>query len=225
MTSTTARTATTSTMTAARILLASLDGRGLPLVVQQQLRPTLIVATILDAEAAGLLTAARDGARDVLRRTEKTTSDDLLAAVVAGCDGRSVASAINRLAISTWSGGAVEIRLPLLERLAAEGVARRVEGRVLTRQRWIIDPDAQRAAVAPFRAALAGESEACAIDDDDQRLLASAAVSAQLTHRIVRTNADGGATPRQVRRRAARILEREPIALAGHRALAAAMAA
>lgn len=221
-----ADTVTLTTFTAARILVASLDQRGRSVVVQQQLRPALVVATMLDAEAAGLLTTTFDGRRTLLRRTEETAADELLGALVDGCDGRSVPSAINRLGLSTWSGGAVELRQPLLERLADEGVVHREEGRALARDRWHTDPETRRVVVAPFLAALAGDVVDEMVDDDARRLVASAAVSTQLVHRIVRAHADPASStnPGQLRQRAMRVLAAEPVALAGHRALAAMMA-
>lgn len=222
-----ADTVTLTTFTAARILVASLDPRGRSVVMQQQLRPVLVVATMLDAVAAGLLTTAFDGRRTVLRRTDETPSDELLRAVVDGCDGRSVPSAINRLAISTWSGGAVDLREPLLERLADEGVLRREEGRMLSRERWYCDPETHHLVVTPLLAVLSGDVVDEVADEELRRLVASTAVSTQLLHRIVRTHADPttSTNPRRVRQRAMRVLETEPFAVAGHRALAAVMGA
>lgn len=227
MTSTAADTVTLTTFTAARILVASLDLRGRSVVVQQQLRPVLVVATMLDAAAAGLLTTSFNGRRTVLRRTDETADDELLAAVVDRCEGRSVPSAINRLAISTWSGGAVDLREPLLERLADEGVLRREEGTMLSRERWHCDPETRRLVVAPFLAVLSGDVVDEVIDEEVRRLVASTAVSTQLLHRIIRAHTDPASStnPRQVRERAMRVLETEPIAVAGHRALAAVMGA
>ncbi|ROR97655.1 Golgi phosphoprotein 3 GPP34 [Salana multivorans] len=218
---------TLASLTAARLLVASIDSRGRTLVVHQQLRPALVAATMIDAERAGLLVTAFDGRHTVLRRTPETASDGLLAAVVDGCDGRTVQSAVNRLALSTWSGGAVDLRRPLLELLAADGVLRREPRGGLARERWFPDPEVQRLVVAPVLTALCGDVVDETVDPGTAALVAAAAVSTQLVHRIVRTHAPAtcSTSPRVVRRRAARVLEAEPLALATHRALAAMMGA
>ncbi|WP_454301596.1 GPP34 family phosphoprotein [Salana multivorans] len=217
--------ATLTRFTAARALIASLDEAGRPLVVGQQLRPVLAVATILDAEATGHLTLALDGRRTVLRATGLTPTDELMATVVAGCDDRTVRSAVNRIALFTWSGNTVELRAPLLERLAAEGVVERTGTRRGGRATWLVDPQARSAVVDPLVAVLTDESGAPVTDPALQRLTASVTVSSVLAHRIVRSAHGRAASPRLVHRRTAEVRAAEPVAAIGHRALSGLMGA